>query len=66
MTPSERLRLTFELIASHPRDLIDVQDILFTMGQMDTDYMQHWAAELQLGDALRQAIVQRDETTDGV
>jgi hypothetical protein len=36
--------ILFKLIASRPRDLIDVQDVLFTQGDLDEAYMRRWAA----------------------
>lgn len=47
-----------KLLASRPRDLVDVQDVLFTQGQLDEVYMQRWAAELGVVDKLRDALSQ--------
>lgn len=38
--------ILFKLIASHPRDLSDVQDVLFTQGQLDEASMRRWAEPL--------------------
>ena len=47
-----------KLLAGRMRDLTDVQDILFTQGELDVDYMRHWAKQLgirsRLDDALKQ------------
>ncbi len=49
--------LLLKLVAGRPRDKIDVQDMLFTLGELDNDYLSAWAKELgvvkQLEDALR-------------
>lgn len=46
-----------KLIASRPRDLIDVSDIFFMQGQLDVSYMRKWAKELGVADKLEKAIV---------
>ncbi|MFM7070891.1 MAG: nucleotidyl transferase AbiEii/AbiGii toxin family protein [Planctomycetota bacterium] len=48
--------ILLKLIASRPRDLLDVQDVLFTQGQLDEAYLRHWAAELGVTDQLEQAL----------
>ena len=45
-----------KLIASRPRDLGDVGDILFVQGSMDIPYMNHWANELGISDRLTQSL----------
>lgn len=50
--------ILLKLLASRPRDLVDVQDVLFTQGQLDEDYMRQWAAELGVEDRLRDALSQ--------
>ena len=45
-----------KLIASRPRDLGDVGDILFVQGSIDIQYMNHWAKELGIMDRLTQAL----------
>ena len=46
----------FKLIASRPRDLIDIQDVFFTQGTLDEPYLRRQAIalgiEAQLDDAL--------------
>lgn len=51
VTPEDLILL--KLLASRPRDLLDVADILFTQGQLDEVYMQHWAKELGIIDRLK-------------
>lgn len=46
--------ILLKLIANRPRDLIDVQDIVFTQGSLDTDYLRRWANELEIGERLDQ------------
>jgi len=51
--------ILFTLIASRPRDLIDVQDVLFTQGDLDEAYMRRWAAELGVAEKLEDLLSQR-------
>ena len=48
--------MLLKLIASRPRDLVDVQDLLFAMGQLDEPYMRQWAAQLGVAEQLEQAL----------
>ena len=54
VTPEDLLLL--KLIANRPRDQIDVTDILFIQGQLDEQYMQIWAAKLEIADRLNTAL----------
>jgi hypothetical protein len=49
--------ILLKLLSNRPRDVADIGDILFMQGQLDEDYMRHWAGELgvtaQLEHALR-------------
>lgn len=54
VTPEDLVLL--KLLASRPRDLIDVADILFTQGQLDQTYLRNWATELGISDRLKQAL----------
>jgi hypothetical protein len=47
-----------KLLAGRPRDLIDVQDILFTQGSLDEAYMRQWSKELRLSQQLENALRQ--------
>ncbi|MBM4010871.1 MAG: hypothetical protein FJ286_05750 [Planctomycetes bacterium] len=38
--------ILFKLVASRPRDLADVQDVLFTQGKLDEAYLRRWAGPL--------------------
>lgn len=48
--------LLLKLIAGRPRDWIDAQDLLFTLGTLDEPYLRHWAAQLGVSDKLEQAL----------
>lgn len=54
VTPEDLILL--KLLASRPRDILDVADILFTQGQLDETYMRHWASELEINDRLTKAL----------
>ena len=45
-----------KLVAGRPRDLIDIGDVLFVQGQLDEDYLQHWANELDVRGRLDQVL----------
>ncbi len=51
--------LLLKLVAGRPRNKIDVQDLLFTLGQLDEAYLEKWAAKLGVADALQQALQER-------
>ena len=48
--------ILLKLIARRPRDLLDVQDILFVQGQLDEAYLRHWASKLNVTGLLEQAL----------
>lgn len=57
--------ILLKLLASRPRDLIDVQDILFTLGRLDFHYLKHWAQVLSISEALHATLAQhRQECSD--
>jgi len=47
--------LLLKLAASRPRDKIDVQDLLCTLGDLDDTYLQTWANSLGLTQSLKEA-----------
>ncbi len=52
--------ILLKLIASRPRDLVDVQDILFTLGELDRGYLDHWGLKLSVAQELSEAFAQYD------
>ncbi len=50
--------ILLKLIASRPRDLGDVQDILFMQGGLDVGYMRDWAVSLEIVDRVDRALQQ--------
>jgi len=54
-----------KLIAGRPRDLLDVADILFTQGQLDTTHMRHWATQLGVLNRLEKALSETYPTRGG-
>ncbi len=57
--------ILLKLLASRPRDLVDVQDVLFTQGQLDEAYMQTWATRLGVEETLRDALSQFNADNSG-
>ncbi len=51
-----------KLIAARPRDILDVGDVLFTQGQLDTVYMRTWATKLGVLDRLERALLDANRT----
>jgi hypothetical protein len=54
VTPEDLILL--KLLASRPRDLADIGDVLFTQGQLDEAYLRTWADQLHVRDALEAAL----------
>lgn len=50
--------ILFKLLAHRPRDLGDVADVLFVQGQLDENYLHHWADQLGITDRLANALKQ--------
>ncbi|MCX7420824.1 MAG: nucleotidyl transferase AbiEii/AbiGii toxin family protein [Planctomycetia bacterium] len=48
--------ILLKLLASRPRDIGDVQDILLVQGQLDEQYLRHWADELGVRPQLEEAL----------
>ena len=44
--------ILLKLVAGRPRDLVDIGDVLFVQGQLDEDYLRHWANVLEVQDRL--------------
>jgi predicted nucleotidyltransferase len=52
--------ILLKLVANRPRDLVDVQEILFTLGELDRDYLREWAPKLGVAEALDRALAASD------
>ncbi len=48
--------LLLKLLASRPRDLIDVADLIFIQGKLDESYLRLWANKLGINDSLEKAL----------
>lgn len=48
--------ILLKLIANRPRDLLDVGDVLFMQGQLDENYLRHWAKELSVETQLEKSL----------
>lgn len=51
--------LLLKLIANRPRDLIDVADLLFIQGDLDEDYLKHWAKRFGVLETLEEKLSNR-------
>jgi predicted nucleotidyltransferase len=45
-----------KLLASRPRDTLDVADVLYISGQLDVSYLRQWASDLGILPQLEQAL----------
>ena len=52
--------ILFKLVASRPRDLLDVQDIMFTQGELDEAYLRRWAGPLGVDSKLNEVLDSRE------
>jgi predicted nucleotidyltransferase len=52
--------ILFKLVAGRPRDLIDVQDVLFTQGKLDEPYLRRWAGPLGVEARLDEVLAARE------
>jgi predicted nucleotidyltransferase len=50
--------ILLKLLASRPRDIADIGDVLFTQGQLDEPYMLHWAEQLGTKEALERLLAE--------
>ena len=55
--------IVLKVLSGRPRDAIDVQDVLFMQGELDREYMRHWAERLGVLENLEMALGKFDETT---
>lgn len=56
VTPEDLVLL--KLLANRPRDLGDIADVVFIQGQLDQDYLHHWAEILGVTDRLKKNLSQ--------
>ncbi len=52
--------ILFKLVASRPRDLVDIQDIIFTQGELDEAYLRRWAGPLGVASKLDEVLNSRE------
>jgi hypothetical protein len=50
--------ILLKLLANRPRDIGDVQDVMFMQGQLDESYMREWADVLQIRGRLETAFAE--------
>lgn len=53
--------ILLKLLASRPRDIADIGDVLFTQGQLDEPYMLHWAEQLGIKEALETILAEHSQ-----
>jgi predicted nucleotidyltransferase len=52
--------ILFKLVAARPRDLLDIQDVLFTQGDLDEPYLRRWAGQLGVEAKLDDVLASRE------
>lgn len=55
--------IVLKVLANRDRDRGDVQDVLFMQGELDRNYMRHWAERLGVLENLEMALGKFDETS---
>lgn len=60
VTPEDLIVL--KCLSNRPRDLIDIQDVLFMQGELDREYMRHWAERLGASQTLEESLRKFDES----
>jgi hypothetical protein len=53
--------IVLKVLSGRPRDAIDVQDVLFIQGELDREYMRHWAKTLGVLSNLDDALAKFDQ-----
>lgn len=53
--------ILLKLLAGRPKDPIDVGEVLFIQGDLDLQYLRHWAGVLEISAALEAALAARNE-----
>ncbi len=54
--------ILLKLIASRPRNLIDIADILYVQGELDESYKRAWSGPLGIETQLEKALEERLKT----
>lgn len=57
ITPEDLI--LFKLIAARPRDMIDIDDVLFMQRTLDEAYMRRWAGPLGVAEKLEDVLTSR-------
>jgi len=52
--------ILFKLFASRPLDLLDIQDVVFTQGELDETYLRRWAGPLGVEAKLEAVLAARE------
>jgi hypothetical protein len=52
--------ILFKVVAARPRDLLDIQDVFFTQGQLDEPYLRRWAEMLGVEKQLDEVLAARE------
>lgn len=53
--------ILLKLIASRPRDIADVFDVLLAQGQLDEEYLRNWANQLGVTSRLDDVLEKNEE-----
>ena len=53
--------IVLKALANRDRDRGDIQDVLFMQGELDREYMRHWATRLGALENLEEALRKFDE-----
>ena len=56
--------IILKVLANRGRDQSDIQDVLFMQGELDRDYMRHWADQLGVRSNLEESLRKYDASPD--
>jgi len=56
--------IVLKCVAYRPRDVIDIQDVLFIQGELDRDYMRLWADQLGVRSNLEESLHKYDASPE--
>jgi hypothetical protein len=51
--------ILLKVVAARPRDLGDIEDVLFAQSDLDETYMRRWAKELGVAEKLEEVLAAR-------